>query len=131
MRLTGTLLALLLLAISCVRSITPPPAEEATLRVKFYNKTAAALDSVVIGDTFVGSIAPDSSSGYVAFKYFRFDSGNSREPVQAYLAGKKISTIRSSRCATEWSALKEGELEFAVIAVAFGETTELRLERLK
>ncbi len=131
MRLMISLTTVILLAASCARSVSPPAIEEAKLRIKFYNKTTYTLDSLLIGETLVGSIAADSSSGYVLFNHFRLDTGNANESIQAYMQGKKVLTIPRSRCASQRSVQKEGELAFALVADTFRDTTELRLEQIK
>ncbi len=123
---------LLVLAGSCV-PITQAPVRQASntnsgVRIKFYNRTGYGIDSLIVNQTYVGHLAKDSSSVYVAFPGLGFDTGMPMANVEAYLNGKKIITQHGlGRCGTQVSGPPSDQLELALVHEQYRETRQVRL----
>lgn len=57
---------------------------------KFFNKTGANIDSLRIGNNFIGQLKKDSSTGFIDFKKFEFDSEFPYEDVSGKNKRTKI-----------------------------------------
>lgn len=84
------------------------------LHIKFYNKTGEDIDSLVVGDTYIGQIKKDSSTEFINFKGLLFDSGFPREKITAIINKKKLHHINGSWCASGRKMVTEGEIIYDI-----------------
>ncbi|WP_337968225.1 hypothetical protein [uncultured Flavobacterium sp.] len=82
------------------------------LHVKFYNKTGENLDSLVIAGTFIGDLKNGSSTEYINYKEFLFDSGIPYEQISGFINDKKIYKLNWSDCGTERNKESKGSYIF-------------------
>ena len=82
------------------------------LHVKFYNKTGENLDSLVIAGTLIGDLKNGSSTEYINYKEFLFDSGIPYEQISGLINDKKIHELNWSDCGTERNKESKGSYIF-------------------
>lgn len=82
------------------------------LHVKFYNKTGEDIDSLVIAGTLIGFLKNGSSTEYIDFKEFAFDSGTPYEQMSGITKNKKLHQLNWSDCGTERYAESKGSYIF-------------------
>lgn len=82
------------------------------LHVKFYNKTGENLDSLVIAGNLIGHLKNGSSTEYINYKEFLFDSGIPYEQISGFINNKKIHELNWSDCGTERNKESKGSYIF-------------------
>jgi hypothetical protein len=81
---------------------------------KFFNKTGENIDSLMIGNTFIGKLKKDGFTEYINFKEFEFDSGFPYENVSGKIKKKILKPDFWSDCGTERYSLSNGTYEFDI-----------------
>jgi hypothetical protein len=84
------------------------------LHIKFYNKTGESIDSLVIAGTLIGHLKNNSSTEYVDYKEFLFDSGIPYEQISGLINNKKIEQFNWSDCGTERNKESQGSYVFDI-----------------
>ena len=84
------------------------------LHVKFYNKTGENIDSLVIAGTLIGDLKNGSSTKYIDYKEFLFDSGIPYEQISGILNTEKIHELNWSDCGTERNKESKGSYVFDI-----------------
>ncbi|MBF4492127.1 hypothetical protein IRZ83_07920 [Flavobacterium sp. JLP] len=82
------------------------------LHVKFYNKTGEDIDSLVIAGTFIGHLKNGSSTEYINYNEFLFDSGIPYEQISGLINNKKTLELNWSDCGTERNKESKGSYIF-------------------
>ena len=83
-------------------------------QAKFFNKTGRNIDSLQIGNNFVGQLKKDSSTGFIYFRKFEFDSEFPYEDVSGKINGQKLNPFYWSPCGTERNYLSNGTYQFDI-----------------
>jgi len=86
------------------------------ITVKFYNKTGHDVDSLIVGDTFVGHISNNDSTEFIKFRKFHFDSGIPYEDLKGQIQRQTFSEFHSSWCGTERYTKTNGSYSFDIRA---------------
>ena len=81
---------------------------------KFFNKTGGNIDSLQIGNNFIGQLKKDSSTEFIDLKKFEFDSEFPYEDVSGKINGQKINPFYWSECGTEMNSISNGTYEFDI-----------------
>src|SRR4051812_19544191 len=84
------------------------------LHVKFYNKTGENIDSLVVAGTLIGHLKNNSSTEYVNYKEFLFDSSIPYEQISGLINNKKIDQLNWSWCGTERNTQSNGSYTFDI-----------------
>ncbi len=71
------------------------------LKVKVNNKTNQDIDSLKIGLVYVGHIPKDSSTQFINFSKFYFDSGHPYESISGQILKETLTEWHWSDCASE------------------------------
>lgn len=82
------------------------------LHVKFHNKTGEDIDSLTVAGTFIGHLKNGSSTEYINYKEFLFDSGIPYEQISGIVNSKKIHELNWSDCGTERKKESKGSYIF-------------------
>jgi len=80
--------------------------------IKFYNKTGQDIDSLVIGDTYIGHLSNNGSTEFLQFKEFHFDSGIPYENLTGNIHTNVFSQFYWSWCGTERYIKTNGSYTF-------------------
>lgn len=81
---------------------------------KFYNKTGENLDSLVVAGTLIGDLKNGSSTEYISFKEFLFDSDIPYEQISGFVNNKKLEEFNWSDCGTERNRQSNGSYIFDI-----------------
>lgn len=95
-----------------------------TFHAKFYNKTGKAIDSLSIGENFIGHLANNDSTNFIDFKKFKFDSGYPYETIKGIIDDKKFQQIDWSWCGTERKYETRGSYFFDIKIIKGGDTVD-------
>lgn len=82
------------------------------LHVKFYNKTGEDLDSLVVGEIFIGKIKNGTSTKYIDYKNFNFDDSLPYEQISGIINSKKLNQLNWSWCGTGRNRQSKGSYVF-------------------
>lgn len=81
---------------------------------KFYNKTGEDLDSLMIAETFIGSLKRNDSTGQIDLKKFKFDGSLPYEQISGNSNNKKLDMLYWSWCGTGRNTISEGYYNFDI-----------------
>ncbi|OXA74904.1 hypothetical protein SAMN05444397_1069 [Flavobacterium aquidurense] len=84
------------------------------LHIKFYNKTGENINSLVVAGTLIGHMKNGSSTEFIDYKEFLFDSGIPYEQISGLINNKKIEQFNWSDCGTERNTESEGSYIFDI-----------------
>ncbi len=80
------------------------------LQISFKNNSPYKLNNLLVSNKLIGNISSNSSSRYIAFENFRFDTGMPDEDASAVVNGKMITNHnRFYWCATEKITIDSGK----------------------
>jgi hypothetical protein len=84
------------------------------LHVKFYNKTGKDINSLVVAGTLIGHLKNGSSTEYIDFKNFTFDSTIPYEEINGIVNNKKLNQLNWSWCGTGIETKSKGSYRFDI-----------------
>jgi hypothetical protein len=80
-----------------------------TLAIKIFNKTAENVDSLSIGNRYIGSLARDSVTSFLDFDKISFDSDTPIEPISGIIRELPVIQLDWSHCGTMWHTETKGK----------------------
>jgi len=101
------LLLFLFLIIGCDN---PVEQNNSKLQVSFKNNSAYELSNLIVSDKLIGTLPSNSSSKYIAFDNFRFDTGMPDEDASSEVNGRVLTNhYRGYWCGTEKITIDSGK----------------------
>lgn len=83
--------------------------DDSPLKISFKNSSSSSLQNLMVGDIFIGDLAPENISTQHGFDSFTFDTGMPDENASAYINGKLFTNFtRGFWCGTEKITIQEG-----------------------
>jgi hypothetical protein len=80
------------------------------LQISFKNNSAYKLNSFLVSDKLIGNLSSNTSSRYVVFENFRFDTGLPDEDASAEINSKIVTNhYRGYWCGTEKITIDSGK----------------------
>lgn len=97
---------LLLIFISCSN---PADQEISNVMISFKNKSIYQLNNLIVSNRTIGDLIEESSSKYISFDSFKFDTGMPDEDASAEINGRIVSNhFRNYWCGTEKITIDKG-----------------------
>lgn len=84
------------------------------VHLKFYNKTGEDIDSLVVGETYIGKVKKDNSTKFIGFKKLMFDNGIPYDKITGIIKDKKYVKLSRSQCGSGRQIVSEGEFVFHI-----------------
>ena len=85
------------------------------VKVKFYNETGLKINELNIGNMDIGSLEIDSSTDYIIYEKFGFDTGMPDENCNGNIDNESIESYNGFYwCGTEKISLEEGTFEMSI-----------------
>lgn len=88
----------------------PVEQNNSRLQISFKNNSASELNNLLVSDKLIGTLSSNSSSKYVSFDKFCFDTGLPDEDASANINGKTFTNhYRGYWCGTEKITANSGK----------------------
>lgn len=108
MKINFTVLLLFLFTISGCDN--PVEQNNSKLQISFKNNSASELNNLLVSDKLIGTLSSNSSSKYIAFEKFCFDTGMPDEDASADINGRILTNhYRGYWCGTEKITIDSGK----------------------
>jgi hypothetical protein len=89
--------------------------EGSGIKMKFYNSTGYDLDALLIGNKLIGHLSKDSTTDYINFDSFVFDSGHADANLEALISRRIVQTPKYRRCGTQMKTVTTGTYECDIV----------------
>jgi hypothetical protein len=86
-----------------------------TLKIKIHNKTGQNIDSLMIGDKYIGDLSKDSVTAFLDYERFNFDTGIPNEGIFGVIRKTPVRQLNWSMCGTEWHTETTGNYIFDLV----------------
>lgn len=104
-----TLVLLSVIVTGCDNPVNQKPANNSNLEISFKNNSAFVLKNVLVANMYIGNIDGGSSTVYIPFEKFTFDTGMPDENASAIVNGNVITNhYRGYWCGTEKITIDSG-----------------------
>jgi hypothetical protein len=101
---------LLLFLFAVIGCDNPVEQNNSKLQISFKNNSASELNNLLVSDKLIGTLSGNSSSKYLSFEKFCFDTGMPDEDASANINGKTLTNhYRGYWCGTEKITIDSGK----------------------
>jgi hypothetical protein len=118
----------LLSLISLLLVVTGMQLQAQSAMVKIYNKTGQNIDSLTIGDKYIGLLARDNNTPFLNYPKFGFDAGYPDEKVTGKVHGKRVYDMNWNRHGSETPGATAGLYHFDLLLRSDGNNEYLQLD---
>jgi hypothetical protein len=101
---------LLLFLFTVIGCDNPVEQNISKLQISFKNNSTSELNNLLVSDKLIGTLSSNSSSKYISFEKFCFDTGMPDEDASANVNGKTFTNhYRGYWCGTEKITIDSGK----------------------
>ena len=98
-----------------------------SFHAKFHNKTGHDIDSLFIGNSFIGHLSNNDSTEILNFKRFQFDGSFPYEKLRGIVQKKNLFQSNWSWCGTGRNLKSNGSYQFDIRTTYHGDSISLYL----